>query len=180
MLNSESKKKSIDTLKKEYEDFFRKNYSRLYYYALHFIPNSEICKDIVSDSFYYLWERIDTFRTETALRYMYTHVHHLCIDHIRHAKMKEANTDSYLAMLQKWNTQDWEESEERIRIIMRLIEEMPPATRQVMEQCYIHKKKYRHVAQMTGLSESGVRKHIMKGLNTIRSYFSIKYKKGSD
>lgn len=33
---------------------------------------------------------------------------------------------------------------------------------------------------MIGLSESGVRKHIMKGLNTIRSYFSIKYKKGSD
>lgn len=33
---------------------------------------------------------------------------------------------------------------------------------------------------MTGLSESGVRKQIMKGLDTIRSFFSVKYKKGSN
>lgn len=63
---------------------------------------------------------------------------------------------------------------------MRLIENMPPTTRLVMEQCYLYKKKYKDVAEMTGLSESGVRKQIMKGLDTIRSFFSVKYKKGSN
>ena len=178
MSDLKSEEKSIDLRRKEYENFFKENYARLYYYALHFIPDTEVCKDIVGDSFYYLWERIDAFRAETALSYMYTHIHHLCIDHLRRTKMKEANADAYLTMLQKWNARDWEESEERIGIIMQLIEKMPAATRLVMEQCYIYKKKYRQVAQMTGLSESGVRKHVMKGLNAIRSYFSVKYKKG--
>ncbi len=168
----------IGTLKKEFERFFKENYVRLYYYALHFIPDSEICKDIVSDSFHYMWERIETFRTETALSYMYTHVRNLCIDHIRHLEMKEANVSSYLSMWQEWNSSDWEESEERIQIIMHLIDEMPSLTRQIMQLCYLHKKKYKEVAEMTGLSESGVRKHIMKGLDIIRSYFSVKYKKG--
>lgn len=83
-------------------------------------------------------------------------------------------------MLREWNDDDWRESEARIVTIMRLIEEMPSLTRTVMEQCYVYKKMYREVAQLTGLSESGVRKHVMKGLNIIREHFSVKYKKGGN
>lgn len=180
MFSQESNPKPISTLKKEFELFFKENYSRLYYYALRYIPDSEVCKDLVSDSFHYMWERIDTFRADTALTYMYTHVQRLCIDYIRRSDMKEANIPSYLAMLQEWNAPQQKESEERIRIIMRLIEEMPSTTRLVMEQCYLYKKKYKEVAEMCGLSESGVRKHIMKGLDIIRSFFSVKYKKGGN
>ena len=120
-----------------------------------------------------MWERIETFRTDTALTYMYTHVQHLCIDYIRRSEMKEANVPSYLSMLKEWNATDWQESEERIQTIMRLIEKMPSVTREVMEQCYLYKKKYREVAALTGLSESGVRKHIMKGLDIILSLIHI-------
>ena len=45
-------------LEREFATFFKENYSRLYYYALHFIPDPEVCKDIVSDSFHFMWERI--------------------------------------------------------------------------------------------------------------------------
>lgn len=180
MLDQELERKSIAALKKDFEQFFKESYSRLYYYALRYIPDSEICKDLVSDSFHFMWEQIETFRPDTALTYMYTHVQHLCIDYIRRSEMKEANVPSYLSMLREWNAADRQESEERIRIIMHLIENMPPVTRQVMEQCYLYKMKYKEVATMTGLSESGVRKHIMKGLDIIRSYFSVKYKKGSN
>lgn len=180
MSNEELERESVDALRSAFERFFKENYSRLYYYALRYIPDAEICKDLVSDSFHFMWERIETFRTDTALTYMYTHVQHLCIDYIRRSEMKEANVPSYLSMLKEWNATDWQESEERIQTIMRLIEKMPSVTREVMEQCYLYKKKYREVAAMTGLSESGVRKHIMKGLDIIRSYFSVKYKKGSN
>lgn len=169
----------IEFLKKEFEVFFQTNYSRFYYYALRYIPDPETCKDLVSDSFHFMWERIETFRMDTALTYMYTHLYHLCIDYLRRQERQEDSKGSYLSMLQEWNDDGRRESEARIGIIMRLIEEMPLLTRTVMEQCYIYKKKYCEVAQMTGLSESGVRKHVMKGLNIIRQYFSVKYKKGT-
>ena len=103
MLNQEVERETIAALKNEFEQFFKENYSRLYYYALRYIPDSEICKDLVSDSFHFMWERIETFRVDTALTYMYTHVQHLCIDYIRRSEMKEANVPSYLSMLQEWN-----------------------------------------------------------------------------
>lgn len=169
-----------ELLEKEFEEFFQANYSRFYYYALRYIPDSETCKDLVGDSFQFMWERIETFRMDTALTYMYTHLHHLCIDYLRRQEKLEDNKLSYLSMLREWNDDDRRESEARIVVIMRLIEEMPPLTRTVMEQCYVYKKMYREVAQLTGLSESGVRKHVMKGLNIIRQYFSVKYKKGGN
>ena len=176
-METEKENSLPDTLKDKFEKLFKENYSSLYYYALHFIPDSEICKDLVSDTFYFIWENIETLRVETAKVYMYTHLQRLCIDYLRRLGMIAGKTESYLAMLREWDENDWRESEERIQIIMRLIEQMPTLTRTIMEQCYIYKKKYIEVAEMTGLSESGVRKHVMKGLNIIRQYFSVKYKK---
>lgn len=168
------------TLRKGFEVFFKESFNRLYYYALRYIPEPETCKDIVSDSFHYMWERIDTVELDTALTFMYTNIRFRCLDHIRHAKMKEANIPSYIAMLETWDDDEWRESEERIEKIMELIDEMPPKTQEIMKQCYIHKKKYKEVAEIVELSESGVRKHIMKGLDIIRQHFSVNYKKGGN
>ena len=176
-MEEEKENNQSDALKDKFETLFKENYSCLYYYALHFIPDSEICKDLVSDTFHFIWENIETLRMETAKVYMYTHLQRLCIDYLRRLGMAVSKTDSYLAMLREWNENDWRESEERIQNIMCLIKQMPTLTRTVMEQCYIYKKKYVEVAEFTGLSESGVRKHVMKGLNIIRRYFSVKYKK---
>lgn len=109
---------------------------------------------------------------------MYTHLQRLCIDYLRKQERTENNKQSYLSEVRNWNGAEEREKEERIKTIMRLIEQMPPQTRSIMEQCYLEKKTYREVALLTGLTESGVRKHIMKGLNTIREYFSVNYKKG--
>ena len=115
---------------------------------------------------------------DTALTYMYTHLQRLCIDYLKKQERTENNKQSYLSEVRNWNGAEEREKEERIKTIMRLIEQMPPQTRSIMEQCYLEKKTYREVALLTGLTESGVRKHIMKGLNTIREYFSVNYKKG--
>lgn len=172
------KKREEDILRKNFEDFFRENYSRFYYYALKFIPEEETCKDLVSDTFSFMWERIDSMQMETALTYMYTHLQRLCIDYLRKQERTESNKQSYLSEIRYWNSKEHHEREERIQTIMQLIKQMPALTRSIMEQCYLEKKTYREVAQQTGLTESGVRKHIMKGLNIIREYFSVKYKKG--
>ena len=80
-------------LRKEFEKFYKENYSRFYYYALTLVPDDEVCKDLVDDSFHYLWERIESFQWNTGVTYMYTHVHHLCIDYLRRAKMEEKHRD---------------------------------------------------------------------------------------
>ena len=163
-----------------FESFFRDNYSRLYYYALHFIPDSEICKDIVSDAFRHLWEKSDAIVPETILSYMYTRVRNLCIDHIRHSEVEEAFINEHLNLVSEMDDEAWMETEGRIQKIMEIIETLPPVTRLIMEQKYLQRKKYSEIADMIEMTESGVRKHIMKGLDIIRKYFSVNYKKGGN
>lgn len=173
--------KSIQATKeKEFERFFAENYSRLYYYALHYISDSEICKDIVSESFRYLWEKLDAVRVDTMLTYMFTHVRNLCIDHIRHAEVENSYLNSQLNFVSEMDDESWKETEIRIEQIMQVLDTLPSQTKFIMEQNYLHKKKYKEIAEIVGMTESGVRKHIMKGLDTIRSYFSVKYKKGGN
>lgn len=166
------------TLEENFKNFFKENYNRFYYYALRFIRDTEICRDIVSDSFQYMWERRDNIVFETARSYMYSHVHHLCIDYLRKEKMKENNADKYLTFILGQSQEELQEQEERIEKIMDIIKALPPTTQKVMELCYFERKKYKEAALILELSESGVRKHIMKGLSKIREEFSVNYKKG--
>ena len=165
-------------LEEKFENFFKENYNRFYYYALRFIRDTEICRDIVSDSFQYMWERRHNFVFETARSYMYSHVHHLCIDYLRKENVKERNADKYLTFILGQSQEELQEREERIKKIMDIIKALPLTTRRVMELYYFERKKYKEVAFILGLSESGVRKHVMKGLSKIRECFSINYKKG--
>ena len=160
-----------------FERLFKENYTRLYYYALSFIPDPETCKDIVSESFRLLWERFDSIKHETVLPYMFAHVHNLCIDHMRHQEVENSYAIAYLKIASEMNSTDWSEHEEKMERILKIIDNLPPQTKFVLEQCYLYKKKYKEVAEILGLTESGVRKHIMKGLNIIRNEFSVKYKK---
>ena len=169
---------NLEYLRAEFEKFYTENYLRFYYYAQTLVFDAEICKDLVNDSFHYLYERIHSFQPQTARTYMYTHVHNLCIYHIRHTQVEGNNREAYLEMVREWNNREHLESEERIRIIMQMIDEMQEPTHTIMKLCYFHKKKYREVAEMVGMTESGVRKQIMKGLDIIRVFFNVKYKKG--
>ena len=48
------------------------------------------------------------------------------------------------------------------------METLAPRTRLVLQECYIHKKKYKEVAAEMEISVNAVKKHIVKALKTIR------------
>lgn len=163
-----------------FEIFFRDNYTRLYYYALHFISDSEVCKDIVSDAFRHLWEKDELLVPETILSYMFIRIRNLCIDYIRHSQVEMSYVKDYLDIVAEMDDESWTETEARIQKIMQIIGSLPEMTKLIMEQNYLNQKKYKEIAEMVGISESGVRKHVMKGLEMIRKEFSVNYKKGSN
>ena len=73
---------------------------------------------------------------------------------------------------------DDDDKDSRLDTIYKVLEEMPPRTRFIMEQCYFEDKKYVEVAEILGLSRDGIRAQVMKGLEMLRNVFSVKYKKG--
>ena len=63
-------------------------------------------------------------------------------------------------------------------VVERVMEQMPPRIKFILEQCYFENKKYDEVADILGLSRDGIRKNVMKGLAMLRNAFSVNYKKG--
>ena len=56
--------------------------------------------------------------------------------------------------------------------IQKVLDGMTPHTRHILEECYLHEKKYKEVAAELNISISAVRKHIVKALKAIREEFA--------
>ncbi len=160
-----------------FKKLFSENYSRLYSIAYYLIKDSEAAKDLVNDVFANLWESFDPDTKEYTHAFLYKNIYNKCIDYTRHSDVENRYLALYMNIAEK-QSPDWEEQDERLEVIYKVMEEMPPRTRFVVEQCYFNNKKYAEVADILNISTDGVRKHIMKALGMIRKEFSVNYKKG--
>ena len=52
--------------------------------------------------------------------------------------------------------------------VYKILDKLPPLTRQVLEGCFLEKKKYKEVAEEKSISTSTVKKHIIKALKVLR------------
>lgn len=62
-----------------------------------------------------------------------------------------------------------DEIEERMRVVREYIDQLPPKTKLVLEECYFNKKKYKEVASALDVSTNAVKKHIVKALSLLRA-----------
>ncbi len=162
--------------KYEFEQLYKDNYARLYYYAFLFISNAEICKDIVNDVFEKVWSQFESLQQETITAYLYANVRNKCIDHLRHSQVEEQYADFYRAITQEEADNGFSEREERIARIEKVIEDLTDPTKTILKECYYENKKYKEVADEFGMSINGIKKHVMKALRLIREEFGIKKK----
>lgn len=159
-----------------FEQLYKENYARLYYYAFRFITDEETCKDIVNDVFEKAWQNFGKLNPETASAYLYAQVRNRCIDYLRHQKVEEQYADFYRAITEEDMDTSPDEREERIRRIEAFIEQLKDPTKTILKECYYENKKYQEVAENFGISTSGVKKHIMKALKMLREEFGIRKK----
>lgn len=154
-----------------FEQLYRENYVRLYYYAFRFITDEEVCKDIVSDVFEKAWWHFEDLKPETATSYLYVQTRNRCIDYLRHRQVEEQYADFYRIVTEEDAGIAPGEMEERVRHIEKFIEQLKDPTKTILKECYFDNKKYQEVAEEFGISIHGIKKHIMKALRLLREEF---------
>lgn len=160
----------------QFEELFKKNYSKLYYVAFSIVKDEEDAHDIVSDFFASLWEHYDDDIQHTYNRtYFYRSVQRRCLDFIKHNKVKDKYNQYLLENYTFFG--DDEIEDERLKRIEQVIDQMSERTKFVLDKCYMEGKKYVEVAEMLSISRDGVRKHITKALSMLRAAFSVERKK---
>lgn len=157
---------------KEFEQLFKESYPQLYYYALTLINNSEICKDIVNDVFEQLWRDYEYLRQESAVSYLRKCVRNRCIDHLRHQAVEEQYVAFYALEFRESVALADGDEDERLGKIKKVIDAMSAQRRFIVEACFFHKKSYKEVAEILGMTVDGVKKHIVAALKKLRTEFS--------
>lgn len=152
----------------EFERFFKENYSRVYYLALSLVHDEEAARDIVADSFEYLFSHHAHLKDEEVGNYLYVIVRNRCSDFFRKQNVRQRYSDYITYFAEKVETVDWLEHDDKVEKIQRLMEHLTPRTREVLEAHYLQGKKYSEVAGELGISESAVKKHIMQALKLFR------------
>ena len=151
----------------EFEQLFKSQYPRLYYYALQLLKDAEQSRDVVSETFTLVWENFDSCNRETLPAFLLKTVKNKCLDQIRHANVHMQYADYYLHAVDEAYSET-EENEERQQAVARMLDSLPDTTRHVLEECYLHHKKYREVAEEMDVCQETVKRHIMRALKLLR------------
>ncbi len=149
-----------------FRQFFIDNYPRTCNLAIGLVRDEETARDIVQDAFEDLF-RSDKNLSRTEMRnYLYMTVRHKCVDHFRKLAIHNRYSEYVMQTLSKEETAD--DHDEKVDKIYELIEQMSPKTRQIILDHYLGRMKYRQMAEDMQISESAVKKHLIKGLKFLR------------
>lgn len=157
--------------KRHFELLFKDNYTRLYYYALNFLNDSEAARDIVNDVFEYVWRHYEHYELSVSLSpFLYTLVRNQAVSFIRHRKVEEKYQQRFLSDEEVYE-HEYAEHDELIFRLRKAIAELPAQTQNVFRACFLEDKKYQEAADELNISVNTVKTHIKKALRLLRESF---------
>ena len=137
-----------------FEQIYRKNYLRLYRYALSWVEDEDVAKDIVADLFGDLWDNKTVLQPDTADFYLGRSIKNRCVNYLI------GDTPDVL--------------DERMALVSKIMDGMNAKMRFVIEQHYLEGKKYDELAEIMGTSSAMVHKYVSQALAKFREAFGNK------
>ena len=83
----------------------------------------------------------------------------------RESELMALSTDNYTII------KEFKSDEEKLAILQKAIDSLPPQRQQVYRLCKLDGKTYKEVSDLLGISVSTISDHIVKGTKTVREYF---------
>ena len=133
--------------KAAFDRMFNEWYAQFVYFAYYFVNDVEVCRDIVSDAFEYLWRNYD---------------------YLRKQNIHEEYVEFTSQLINKIKESDSQQPDSRILCIRKAMKKLTPYNYYILEACYIHNKKYKEVAEELNVSVAAIHKNIVKALRILR------------
>jgi RNA polymerase sigma-70 factor (ECF subfamily) len=150
-----------------FEKLFKSHFHQLYVHAYGWVYDRECAKDIVHDSFCYLWEHFEQYENKNLLSLLYTFVRSRCCDYLRRQRAEE-NYVEYQLTFSDIETDDYEDYQERLLKVKKLIERLPPQTYRVFIECVLNRKSYKEVAELLQISPLTVKTMVSRAYKKLR------------
>jgi RNA polymerase sigma-70 factor (family 1) len=158
---------------KEIHVFYSKYYRILVLYAVKIVADTALAEDIVQAAFTKMLENKADFHHELSARaYIYTAVHHLCLDTLKHQSVVNGFHLSPDAFVSPPDEETMDRNEVWRRVLEK-IDSMPPRQREVF-LLLMEGNKVKDIAKMMNVSENTVKMQKKRGLSALRQQLSDK------
>lgn len=143
----------------------------LLHHLLRIVKCPETAQDLVQESYIILTRTTAATGIDHPRGFLYRTASNLALDHLRHNKIVDRHQETtrldqepeHADVASEIADQQWR------KLLHQTIDELPPRCRDAFILHKIRGMSYREVAQLLGISESAVEKHIIKGLMHCRS-----------
>ena len=174
----------VDDLKQNdhsaFEYLFKRFYPRLLGYAVRFVQDEEIARDILQECFMTFWERRSLLSAVSLSSLLFLMVRNACLNYLKHNALIRHISIDYLNELdgeEKLYSADLMLSadepvlyEDLKRQINEALAQLSPRSREIFLLSRFKGLKNREIAEMLGISTTAVEKHISKSLRLISDY----------
>ncbi len=157
-----------------FEVIFKKYYGKLCAYANRFLFSKEDSEEVVQEVFVKFWERSESLNPSSSLAaYLYRSVYNTSLNQIKHEKVKDAYKTYVLSIMSESSNSlyDDEEQQERLELVLKAIDELPPRCSQIFKLSRFEGLKYQEIADHLGISLKTVEVQMGKALKTLREKF---------
>lgn len=152
---------------KAFQAFFDAYSERLYLYASGFLCDQEEARDIVQDTFIYLWEnRKEITYTGNLYSYLLRSVKNSCIDYKLHQKVKEKYVREVELLQEEAEEELVDNFEELYGRLQDIIDTLPPKCKEIFILGCVEGYSYKEVATQLAVS-----------VNTVKTQIKVAYKK---
>lgn len=154
-----------------FENVFKAHFKNLASYALMIIKDQEAAEEIVQQVFFRLWEQKDeVVMQETVATYLYRAVHNTCLNHLKHAKVREG----YKSHVHRTGSEIGHDTDHAaLRELREKIDEalndLPEQCRTIFQMSRYEDMRYREIAEALGISVKTVENQLGKALKILRT-----------
>ncbi len=154
--------------RKDYNMAVRSLSDKIYAFALKFIGDEEVAKDMVQDAYERLWINLDKIEAGKAKSFLYKTVYRLCVDYSRKVKVRlkyeQENIDSTYATPEN----EFFDTSEHLNAALATL---PEIQRSVLLLRDLEGYTYEQIGEITGLNESQVKVYIYRARKAVKNYF---------
>jgi len=144
-------------------------YKSLILFAIGYVEQEDVAKDIVQELFVSLWEQSISFSSESLFKsYLYNSVRNKSLNHLKHLKVQEKHINTVkFEQSEAECTEDEIEEQEIYRKVFAAIDKLPSRCKEVF-QLHLKGKKNKEIADLLQISINTVKVQKKRAMKYLR------------
>lgn len=153
-----------------YMELYDSYFKQLHRFAMNFVFDQELAKDIVQTVFITFYKNIASLEKDLNIGgYLTVMVRNSCLNHLRDRGVEDRHKTLYLQASEEAETLTWLDDEELIRKIRETVERLPEKYREICKLRFYHNMKYSEIASRLNISENAAKVQVHRAIQQIKS-----------